>query len=209
MSAPTRFRLVPDPASLMVAGLGSEAKGVTVGTGPAEELELTVSAGVSLLSARPGALPVLEPVDHLPTESRGYVVEPVAGALPARMLFLTAGGARRPRVNGHPAPELTLLAPGDEVQLEHGVVLHVTLYHENPVGPVESDRLGQECPLCRVAFEDGDLAYVCPTCGTAVHFLSRPEGDEEPLECVRLLSACPVCEGGVVLEAGYSHQKWS
>jgi hypothetical protein len=156
---------------------------------------LALPAGVGYLHFE-GEQPVV--TEEAPAEP-AVVLEPVrAGSLPRLLLVVPEG--RRVRVNGQPVPRVALLGVRDQLQIDAGPILHVTLHHRPQVGPPTGDRLGQECPVCRGPLTAETTAYVCPSCGIGLH----AEG-EDGLDCVNVGSECPACGAAVTMTAGYAY----
>jgi hypothetical protein len=136
---------------------------------------------------------VLSPVRH---QHRPYLV-------------LLAPAAARARVNGWPALPVSVLRAPDRLEFigEHSfqVSLHVQPYRGLP----RDDHLGKECALCLTPVEaapDGSArVYECPGCSAVLHEHARLEGDAAPLECLQLVSSCPVCRQPIARSEGYAH----
>src|SRR5262249_37966143 len=120
-------------------------------------------------------------------------------------LLLATPGVGQARVNGEPAPVVTLLSVKDQVQVTPDTVLHVTQYTRPPIGPPTEGLLRQACPVCRRSVQGDTTVYVCPGCGKPTHC----EGEDKPadvrLECIRLGTECPTCSAAVVYTQGYTY----
>jgi hypothetical protein len=180
------------PFYLIVDDLGAESV-----DGPER---IGVPPGVSYLQAARAGSPRLLHAAPL-TGEPACVVEPVGGRQQQLLLLGPPGACVR--VNGQPAPRVALLGIKDQVQVGSGPVLHVTAYHAARVGPTPEDRLGQECPVCRVPL-GATTVYVCPACRTALHCEGEEKGADR-LECARLTSECPTCRAPVVMQEGWAY----
>lgn len=156
---------------------------------------LPLPAGVCYLRLDGERLVVTEEAPTEPT----VVLEPVRVGTQSRLLLVVPAG-RRVRVNGQPVPCVALLGVRDQLQIDAGPILHVTLHHRPQVGPPTADRLGQECPVCRGPLTAETTVYVCSACGIALH----AEG-EDGLDCVNIGSECPACGAAVTMTAGYAY----
>jgi hypothetical protein len=162
--------------------------------------KIEVPAGISFLEAPVGQPPRLLRATEM--RDAAFLLEPILRARQPRLLLISPG-TRRVRVNGQPAPRLTLLSVKDQVQFTPDYLLHVTLYHRSSIGPPAPAAIGRECPICRAPFLPSTTVYVCPACATPVHCEGEERGAER-LECIRLGPDCPVC-GAPVLPEGYSY----
>jgi hypothetical protein len=98
--------------------------------------------------------------------------------------------ASRVRVNGQPAPAITMLRLADQIELGDGTVLHVSIHHRPLLGPPPARLIGKSCPVCLVPFESTTRVYVCPYCESAMHLEvaahrdgSRGRSDGSPDGC--------------------------
>lgn len=167
-----------------------------------EKIEIPL-VGPAYLLVREGGKP------HVSAEAAAslddtLLLEAVAVGHQPYLLMATPGRAQA-RVNGEPAPVVTLLSVKDQVQVTPDVLLHVTQYTRPAIGPPPEDILGQECPVCRGMFQPDTIVYICPSCGKPTHC----EGEEKPvdvrLECIRLGTECPTCNAPVVQAQGYTY----
>jgi hypothetical protein len=107
------------------------------------------------------------------------------------------------RVNGLPAPRITVLEVADQVQLA-GAVLHVTRYQSSATGPPAPEHIGRRCPICSVEI-DADTRVHVHACGALLHAEepgSKPEADL--LQCAQL-GTCPDCDSSVALTTGLTY----
>jgi hypothetical protein len=109
----------------------------------------------------------------------------------------------RVRVNGLPAPRLSVLDLADEVHVD-ATALHVTRYHSAQVGPPPPELIGQECEVCRVVIVESSQVLVHPPCGRPLHH--EPEGtpESEPRVCTSFPS-CPHCLKPIRLESEFAY----
>ena len=119
-------------------------------------------------------------------------------------LLVVRAGAGRAHVNGLPAPRFALLKEKDTLRLDEDCVLHVAVFNQPSIGLASAERVGKECPVCRVPFLATSKCYVC-ACGTVMH--CEDGGNDDSLQCAQLRarSGCPACQRPVVLESGYSY----
>ena len=157
---------------------------------------LPVPADVlTLQAAHPPQLQV-----HSGAAPPGLALEPLALPDGQPRLLLLQSGAARLRVNGNPAPRLSLLRERDQFQFDDSCVFHVAIFHRPQMGPAPADKLGKPCPICLTPFSEdpNSISYRCP-CGTVLH-LQDPSG----LECARAVHDCPHCHQPISLQEGYS-----
>jgi hypothetical protein len=160
---------------------------------------LAVAAGVSSVALGPAGDPeILGAEGPAPTRSM-FQLEPVEVERHPALLML----ASRPspvRVNGTPAPPLSLLEVGDVIQLGD-VLLHVSWLRAPQVGPAAEHLVGKTCPVCRTPITASATVFVHEECGTALHL----EPDENGLQCA-LLGDCASCGRPVSLDSGLSYR---
>ncbi len=132
--------------------------------------------------------------------------QPIWDHLPHRLLMVNPAGLPL-KVNGRPAPPLSLLKEKDEVSPGPlaTVVAHVVLHHNPRIGPPDKGEIGKPCLLCNSRIIRDTTLYRCCRCGKALHL----EGDDKPekvrLECARICSECPACRTPIVFETGYRY----
>jgi len=125
-------------------------------------------------------------------------LEPVRSGRRDRLLLLAAPGGRVRR-NGAPAPQVVLLAEGDQVQWpDSRGICHVSRLSGRQVETVSADLVGSICPVCLTPFRDGTTVLRCAFCGQPLHLEAEDKGDER-LDCARVCSACPTCQREVLL----------
>jgi hypothetical protein len=130
------------------------------------------------------------------------ILEPVTrGRL--SVLFCQRFGRHPVRVNGLPIPLFATLKEGDQLQIGSAFACYISLFNRPRLEDATPDRVGRECPVCRVPVALGVRCYVCP-CGAVMH--CEADGSEDSLQCAQLRarSGCPACQRPVVLEAGYT-----
>lgn len=125
-----------------------------------------------------------------------------AGSRPLVLLRRPAGSSIR--VNGLPAPALTLLRLRDEVRIGERAALHLTAWRSPRLGPAPEEQAGDKCPVCRSKLGKS-RAYQCP-CGHFLHLMGDEVPEADRLECARLASRCPACEEEIRLKAGYLYE---
>jgi hypothetical protein len=164
-----------------------------------ENLEmLAIGSGVSSLALGAGGAPAVFGAGGSSSTGAMLQLEPVERDRRPALLLL----APRPspaRVNGAPAPPLSLLDVGDVIQLGD-VLLHVSWFRAPQVGPAAEHLVGKQCPVCRTRIDAGATVYR-HDCGHALHL----EPDEEGLQCA-LLGDCAACGHPVSLDSGLSYR---
>lgn len=136
------------------------------------------------------------------------VLQAVADGPHLRLLLLTPRGAAAPRVNGRRAPRVCLLRTGDQLLLESGRLLHVTVFDSPRIGAPAAAQRGMRCPICHTPIDRGRKdarVFTCP-CGTAMH-LDDPTHTpaEDCLECATLPAECPSCRQPIRLSGGFRY----
>ncbi len=118
-------------------------------------------------------------------------------------LAMLTSGELAPRVNGQPAPPLTLLRVRDQVQVTERNVLHVSILNRPFIGRPRDEEIGTECPFCRIPFTADTTIYICPFCDKAMHCEGTDKPEEDRLECARLTTECRHCNQPVNMKEGY------
>jgi len=171
-------RLVPLPG-----GDRAGAPGVSLPAGPWAVIPAGDS-GLRLVS--PGA----------PAAGGALWLEPVQQrAHPLRVLAVSASAGTL-RVNGQPAPRVTVLRENDFVQWGPEVAFTVEFVRRSSVGPPPREFVGRPCPVCRVPFAADVVTFGC-ACGTRLHC----EVGENGLQCAQRSRRCPSCLNPLALEA--------
>jgi hypothetical protein len=106
------------------------------------------------------------------------------------------------RLNDRPAPRISVLSMGDQLQIGDAV-LHLTRYREFAVGPPAPELLGRRCEVCRLPFVENTRVYV-HDCGQPLHLEPESKPAEDRLECA-LVGDCPTCREPISMESGYSY----
>jgi hypothetical protein len=127
-------------------------------------------------------------------------MEPVRGRAGESRLLLLAPEEAELVVNERRQRGVALLKERDQFRWVDET-FHVAIFHRPQIGPCPADKVGKECPLCRVPLTADTRCYVC-ACGAAFH---HEEDEQKGLLCVTTLSACPVCSRPVRLKEGYSY----
>lgn len=160
------------------------------------------SSGPSYLSVAVGKPPQLV-ADAPPANSDASVLEPIRHEYHPYLVMLPADGIR---VNGLPAPPVTILRPGDQIRTGDEWLLHVSLLTGPRIGPPSEEQIGEECPYCRLKIAADRTVAACPHCGTVYHCEGEERQQEEDrLECARLVSECYHCHKPMVLEERYEY----
>jgi len=120
-----------------------------------------------------------------------------------RLLLVSPPGATL-RVNGAPAPRLTLLSEGDRFHFDAGPLISVSVFYRPQLGPVPSNLVGTPCAVCSLALAAGDRCLVC-SCSTPMH-AAEDESQPGALACVKMVSLCPHCQSPVRLVPGYGER---
>ena len=111
---------------------------------------------------------------------RRMFVETAAKTLPAARTGIAFGKTENGDVHVRYVAALpgreTDLRVGDRLNLGPDVALHVTTYQIPELGPPTADRVGKECPVCRIPFEADSRVFTCGTCATQMHL----QGEEKP-----------------------------
>jgi hypothetical protein len=167
------------------------------------EWSLPVPCGVRWLVVAPGRPPCIR--SRRPARTAAIaIVEPLTTQQRSPRLLIKSIYPHRVRINGRLAPLLTVLAERDVFQLDGGMPLHVTVFAKPPIGTVSQDLVGQECPVCRVAFLPTSICYTCG-CGASMH--CEDDQKEDGLQCaqLRMTAGCPVCRRALILKAGFTY----
>jgi hypothetical protein len=144
--------------------------------------------------------PRLTHPDEILSNARA-IFEPLSSTRSQARLAVLALTEEPLRVNGQPAPRVTMLKERDVVQLGANLVLHVAIFHRPNFGAPEPQAIGRQCPVCGLPFDATSRCLRCQ-CGTHLHC---EEGFAGALECARMLrSGCPSCHRALVLTPGFS-----
>ena len=164
----------------------------------AEGLEvLALGAGVSTVALDQGGAPEILDGDAPAQAGAMFQLEPVELERCPTLVML-APRSSPVRVNGGPAPPLSLLEVGDVIELGD-VLLHVSWQRTPQVGPVAERLVGKPCPVCRTPIEATAICLL-HDCGSALHL----ESEEDGLKCA-LLGDCASCGRPVSLDEGLSY----
>jgi hypothetical protein len=131
-----------------------------------------------------GAEPCVRLLTQRPHEAPVVALEPVRFERRAALLVTTEGVADVRR-NGGPSPRLSLLRPGDVLQLGP-VLLHVREQRRPEIVAAEGAWLEQTCATCCTPILPGSTIAVCPSCGLGHHLEPPPNSQGEPLDCAKL-----------------------
>jgi hypothetical protein len=191
--AATDWRLLVEPLDSAAARDASELAQIELSG------ELAI-LDVDALRADPASALVSSP------QGSGLELEPVRMEGRDVLLLAVAPDAAersRVRVNGLPAPRLSVLDLADEVLVD-ATTLHVTRYHSAQVGPPPPELIGEECQVCRVVIKESSQVLVHPPCGRPLHH--EPEGTPEskPRLCTSYPS-CPHCLKSIRLVSEFAY----
>jgi hypothetical protein len=181
----------------LLTGVERGAEGVTFNA-------VVVPSGISWLDLARATEAAPRLVKRRPRVGRpALCFEPVSAG--GRDLLLMAGGdAAGTRVNGLPAPPLATLGIRDEIRVGRERILHLSALRSPHIGPPASDRVGEECPVCRVEFREDTVVYTC-SCGQPLHLEGEEVPEDDRLQCALTARACVVCRRFVRLEGGYEY----
>jgi len=183
--SPAEFHLLADRVGAPTAGVPQQPLAAVLPEQPAQ-LRVDANHSPTAMVLDESAAPV------------GPIVQPLWSAQPPRLLFL-AEGHDAVRVNGVPAPRVTLLREGDHVQWNEEVAFQVAIFRRPRIGAPEAGQIGKPCPVCTLPVAESTRVYVCAHCGTAMHC----EEIEGGFECARLRSEC-TCGRPINFHAGYA-----
>ena len=159
------------------------------------------SSGPAYLAIESGEVPQV--LSEAPVGEAGVsILETIRHEYQPYLVMLPGAGIR---VNGLPVPPVAILRAGDQIRAEGECLLHVSLLTGPRIGPPPDDKIGEECPYCRVKFTADRTAYVCPHCGTAYHCEGDEREENDRLECARLASECYHCHKPLILEERYEY----
>jgi hypothetical protein len=178
--------------------LASEpGEGQSAGSSPPP---LVLAGGPARLEVDPAGRPRLIPV---PAEGHhaAHLVEPIIARGPQPRLLLISPPGAPTRVNGLPAPPVTVLGPGDEFHVAPSCSFTVAIYHRPYHGAVPPELTDVACPVCTIPLRPGDRCLVC-LCGAPLH-AAEDETVAGALACARMASACPRCQQPLRLEPAY------
>ncbi len=149
---------------------------------------LELPDGVSWLSlparrARKSKAPRL--LRRRPRGREAVALEPIRSESGPSLLMMRPGSLDA-RLNGAPAPRLTLLHSGDLLWLDGAGLMAVEMAREISAAPATEEQAAHACPVCRGPIAVGEQVLTCSGCSSALH-------DEPELGCARLVGTCPVC----------------
>jgi len=132
---------------------------------------------------------------------RTPLFEPLKGRGPAPRLLVVSPPGHTTRINGMPAPRVSLLSVNDRVQFDESPTFHVAIYHRPVIGCVPPELVGARCPVCTIPLTALDQCLVC-SCGAALH-ASVEAQPGTTLDCAGLATECPRCQQKVRLVPCY------
>ena len=179
---------------------GSDRPSRTVTGDPEEGWEhLEVPSGPCILTVTRGGAPRILGAPPRAQGATSLLLEAVRHRGQDRLLVVRKGEAST-RLNGLLGPRIAFLRVGDQLHPGRGPLLHLSQEVPSRVQAPDEEHLGQECPICRVAFSARSRVYRCP-CGQPMHDETEETAEGEPLECALLTSTCYHC-GARVRRAG-------
>jgi hypothetical protein len=157
-------------------------------------------SGCECLGHRAGKLTRPQQGDH-----HSIRLEPIRSKTRNSLLLTFEPGARV-TVNGLAAAWMTVLNPGDVLEIDEHT-LFVTLLSRPYTGPPDENHLAARCGYCRAPIHDeaGMRVYVCPNCHLPTHDHGEEIPVEKRLECVKLSSHCGHCQAVIVKSEGFTH----
>lgn len=148
------------------------------------------------------------PVDSTPDAAYEIcVVEPIHRSQRSlELVVLWSCNLSRPLVNGFPALPVSVLRTKDEVAWPGlNMLIHVTEFLANPIGPLQPAETGSTCALCRTELTPPTLVWRC-ACGAR---LCAPKAllqrTPEDISCATLTPDCPACSRPIQLTGGYEY----
>ena len=159
---------------------------------------LEIGAGLSALALDATGAPQVDADAGTRTDA-SLQLEPIERDRRPSLLMLASPG-HCVRVNGAPAPPLSLLEVGDVLQLDD-VLLHVSWFRAPQVGAPPPHLVGSPCALCRTPVE-AQATVLVHECGQPLHL----SPDEDGLQCALVGDDCAGCGRPVSLESGLAYR---
>ena len=193
-----RFHLLIERSGLASAAETTALEAVAVPAGLSRIAPEAVGAAGGVTVEPAGARPWTEAGQGKRTVGVEVVTQ---HGRPTLLLFTSPSSDAR--LNGTPAPRIAPLRVGDRLNLGPDVALHVTTYQIPELGPPTADRVGKECPVCRIPFEADSRVFTCGTCATQMHLQGEEKPEPERLRCALISPVCCHCDQELTMHEGY------
>lgn len=165
---------------------------------------IAVPAGLAMLRPANGTAAEVTPVCGDRPAFPGVYLEAVANGQPTGALLAVAAPGVQMEVAGRGPCRVALLHPKDLVTIGGTQSFLVTTFHRPQIGPPAANRPPRPCPVCLKPVGPGEetIVYTC-ACGLQIH--AEPDHhNEQPLQCVTMIAACPACSRPINLTQGFS-----